>query len=44
MYGRCVGMVRNRASIIFCNLVDEIARTEQIISLKIPGSMTPQSI
>lgn len=44
MYRRCVGAVRNRASIIFCNLVYNMARTEQIIRLKILGRMTPQSM
>jgi len=42
MYRRCVGMVRNRASIIFCNLVYNMARTEQIIRLKIMGRRTPR--
>jgi IS5 family transposase len=42
MYKRCVGMVRNRASIIFCNLVYNMARTEQIIRLKILGRRTPR--
>ena len=41
MYKRCVGMVRNRASIIFCNLVYNMARTEQIIRLKLLGRATP---
>jgi IS5 family transposase len=42
MYRRCIGMVRNRASIIFCNLVYNMARTEQIIRLKILGRRTPK--
>ena len=42
MYRRCVGMVRNRASIIFCNLVYNMARTEQIIRLKLLGRSTPR--
>ena len=41
MYKRYVGMVRNRASIILCNLVYNMARTEQIIRLKILGRATP---
>jgi hypothetical protein len=44
MCRRCEGAVRNRASIILCNLVYDMARTEQIIRLKIPGRMTPQRI
>jgi transposase, IS5 family len=42
MYKRYVGYVRNRASIIFCNLVYNMARTEQIIRLKTLGRKTPQ--
>lgn len=42
MYRRCVGMARNRASIIFCNLVYNMARTEQIIRLKLLGRSTPR--
>ena len=41
MYKRCVGKARNRASIIFCNLVYNMARTEQIIRLKLLGRATP---
>lgn len=41
MYKRYVGMVRNRASIILCNLVYNMARTEQIIRLKLLGRSTP---
>jgi IS5 family transposase len=43
MYRRCVGMVRNRASIVFCNLVYNMARTEQIIRLKLLGRNTPKT-
>lgn len=42
MHKRCVGMVRNRASIIFCNLIYNMARTEQIIRLKLLGRATPR--
>lgn len=42
MYNRYVGIVRNRASIIMTNLVYNIARTEQIIRLKLLGRRTPQ--
>lgn len=41
MYKRYVGMVRNRASILLCNLVYNMARTEQIIRLKLLGRSTP---
>ncbi len=41
MVKRYIGMKRNRASIIFCNLVYNIARTEQIIRLKLLGRRTP---
>lgn len=41
MYKRHVGMVRNRASILLCNLVYNMARTEQIIRLKLLGRSTP---
>ena len=37
MYRRCVGMARNRAGIIFSNLVYNMARAEQIIRLKLMG-------
>ncbi len=42
MHRGCIGMVRNRASIIFCNLVYNMARTEQIIRLKFLGRSTPR--
>jgi transposase, IS5 family len=42
MYKRYVGYARNRASITFCNLVYNMARTEQIIRLKTLGRKTPQ--
>lgn len=42
MYQRCIGFARNRASIIMSNLVYNMARTEQIIRLKILGRKTPQ--
>ena len=41
MVKRHIGLKRNRASIIFCNLVYNIARTEQIIRLKLLGRRTP---
>lgn len=41
MVKRYIGLKRNRASIIFCNLVYNIARTEQIIRLKLLGRRTP---
>jgi transposase, IS5 family len=41
MVKRYIGMKRKRASIIFSNLVYNIARTEQIIRLKILGRKTP---
>lgn len=41
MVKRYIGLKRNRASIIFCNLVYNIARTEQIIRLKLLGRKTP---
>jgi len=40
MVKRYIGMKRNRASIIFCNLVYNMARTEQIIRLKLLGRRT----
>lgn len=42
MFKRHIGMARNRASIIFGNLVYNLARTEQIIRLKLLGRRTPQ--
>ena len=41
MVKRYNGLKRNRASIIFSNLVYNIARTEQIIRLKLLGRRTP---
>lgn len=41
MVKRYIGMKRNRASIIFCNLVYNMARTEQIIRLRLLGRRTP---
>ena len=42
MYKRYIGYSRNRASIIFCNLVYNMARTEQIVRLKLLGRATPK--
>lgn len=42
MFKRHVGYVRNRASIIFANLVYNIARAGQIVRLGILGRKTPQ--
>lgn len=42
MFKRYIGQARNRASIIFCNLVYNLARTEQIIRLKLLGRSTPR--
>ena len=41
MFQRCVGYVRNRAGILLANLVYHMARTEQIIRLKLLGRRTP---
>jgi transposase, IS5 family len=41
MFKRYIGIARNRASIIMSNLVYNMARTEQIIRLKILGRRTP---
>lgn len=41
MYRRCVGLVRNTAGIVLGNLVYNMARTEQIIRLKLLGRRTP---
>lgn len=41
MVKRYIGIKRNRASIIFSNLVYNMARTEQIIRLKLLGRRTP---
>jgi transposase, IS5 family len=42
MHQRYVGLVRNTAAIIFSNLVYNMARTEQIIRLKLFGKKTPK--
>ena len=42
MFKRHVGYVRNRASVVLANLGYKMARTEQIIQLKILGRKTPQ--
>jgi transposase, IS5 family len=42
MYRRAVGYARNRAGIIFGNLVYNMARCEQIVRLKLLGRKTPQ--
>ena len=41
MLQRCIGFVRNRACILLANLVYNMARTEQIIRLKLLGRKTP---
>ena len=41
MFRRTVGMVRNRAGVIFTNLVYNLCRVEQIIRLKTMGRKTP---
>ena len=41
MSKRYIGLKRNRASIIFCNLIYNMARTEQIIRLKLLGRRIP---
>ena len=42
MFQRAIGFARNRAGIILTNLVYNLARTEQIIRLKLLGRKTPQ--
>ena len=42
MYQRCIGYARNRSCILLANLVYNMARTEQIIRLKLLGRGTPQ--
>lgn len=42
MFQRAIGFARNRAGIIMINLVCNLARTEQIIRLKLLGRKTPQ--
>ena len=41
MFRRAVGIVRNRAGILFTNLVYNLCRVEQIIRLKTMGRKTP---
>ena len=42
MFQRCIGYARNRSCILLANLVYNMARTEQIIRLKLLGRRTPQ--
>jgi IS5 family transposase len=42
LFQRCIGFVRNRARILLANLVYNMARTEQIIRLKLWGRRTPK--
>jgi len=42
MFQRCIGYVRNRSCILLANLVYNMARTEQIIRLKLWGRRTPK--
>lgn len=44
MFRRAVGIVRNRAGIIFTNLVYNLCRVEQIIRLKTMGRKTPVAL
>lgn len=44
MFQRAIGYARNRAGIILTNLVYNLARTEQIIRLKLLGRRTPQLV
>jgi transposase, IS5 family len=44
MFQRAIGFARNRAGIILTNLVYNLARTEQIIRLKLLGRKTPQLV
>ena len=44
MFRRAVGIVRNRAGIIFTNLVYNLCRVEQIIRLKTMGGKTPAAL
>lgn len=41
LFQRCIGLARNRACILLANLVYNMARTEQIIRLKLLGRRTP---
>jgi IS5 family transposase len=42
MFQRCIGFARNRSCILLANLVYNMARTEQIIRLKLWGRGTPK--
>jgi IS5 family transposase len=42
LFQRCIGFARNRACILLANLVYNMARTEQIIRLKLWGRRTPK--
>lgn len=42
MFQRCIGFARNRSCILLANLVYNMARTEQIIRLKLWGRRTPK--
>ena len=42
MFQRCLGYARNRGRILLANLVYNMARTEQIIRLKLLGRKTPR--
>jgi hypothetical protein len=44
MFQRAIGLARNRAGIILTNPVYNLARTEQIIRLKLRGRKTPQLV
>jgi len=44
MFQRAMGFARNRAGIMMTNLVYNLARTEQIIRLKLLGRKTPQLV
>ena len=44
MFRRAVGIVRNRAGVIFTNLVYNLCRVEQIIRLKTMGRKTPSML
>ena len=42
LFQRCIGYRRNRSCILLANLVYNMARTEQIIRLKLLGRKTPR--
>ena len=44
MFRRAVGIVRNRAGVLFTNLVYNLCRVEQIIRLKTMGRKTPVAL